>query len=223
MFGGLAFLVGGNMAVAASGQGGVLVRVDPSSSEALLKRTKARPMECADARWRVGCASTVPTSVQSDSCLGGSSEVSAMPAPSRPSGDHHREPSGDLGRRRLPDRRLTSSIVPERLVWGSGSQAGPGRLPTGLSWPLAAPDTGRSSKAEVGCPDRHFEDGPLGSPITFALVNRPGGRPRVSALRRGRVADIQRAHSWCSGEIRDGVTTFGASGSLSPLMEFVVG
>lgn len=29
MFGGLAFLIGGNMAVAASGQGGVLVRVDP--------------------------------------------------------------------------------------------------------------------------------------------------------------------------------------------------
>ena len=29
MFGGLAFLVGGNMAVAASGQGGLLVRVDP--------------------------------------------------------------------------------------------------------------------------------------------------------------------------------------------------
>ncbi len=29
MFGGLAFLVGGNMAIAASGQGGILVRVDP--------------------------------------------------------------------------------------------------------------------------------------------------------------------------------------------------
>ena len=32
MFGGLGFMVGGNMAVAASGQGGLLVRVDPSSS-----------------------------------------------------------------------------------------------------------------------------------------------------------------------------------------------
>ena len=31
MFGGLAFLVGGNMAIAASGQGGILVRVDPES------------------------------------------------------------------------------------------------------------------------------------------------------------------------------------------------
>ena len=29
MFGGLAFLIGGNMAIAASGQGGILVRADP--------------------------------------------------------------------------------------------------------------------------------------------------------------------------------------------------
>ena len=45
MFGGLAFLIGGNMAVAASGQGGVLVRVDPVESESLVATTKARPME----------------------------------------------------------------------------------------------------------------------------------------------------------------------------------
>jgi hypothetical protein len=45
MFGGLAFLVGGNMAVAASGQGGVLVRVDPAQSDALVATTAARPME----------------------------------------------------------------------------------------------------------------------------------------------------------------------------------
>jgi TfoX/Sxy family transcriptional regulator of competence genes len=36
MFGGLAFLVGGNMAVAASGQGGLLVRVDPADSDELV-------------------------------------------------------------------------------------------------------------------------------------------------------------------------------------------
>jgi TfoX/Sxy family transcriptional regulator of competence genes len=35
MFGGLAFLIGGNMAVAASGQGGVMVRVDPEQSDKL--------------------------------------------------------------------------------------------------------------------------------------------------------------------------------------------
>jgi TfoX/Sxy family transcriptional regulator of competence genes len=45
MFGGLAFLIGGNMAVAASGQGGVLVRVDPDESESLVETTAARLME----------------------------------------------------------------------------------------------------------------------------------------------------------------------------------
>jgi TfoX/Sxy family transcriptional regulator of competence genes len=42
MFGGLAFLIGGNMAVAASGQGGVMVRIDPVESNALVARTNAR-------------------------------------------------------------------------------------------------------------------------------------------------------------------------------------
>jgi TfoX N-terminal domain len=45
MFGGLAFLIGGNMAVAASGQGGLLVRVDPDESAALIKRSGAELME----------------------------------------------------------------------------------------------------------------------------------------------------------------------------------
>jgi TfoX/Sxy family transcriptional regulator of competence genes len=44
MFGGLAFLVGGNMAVAASGQGGLLVRVDPVESDTLVESTPAEPM-----------------------------------------------------------------------------------------------------------------------------------------------------------------------------------
>jgi len=45
MFGGLAFLVGGNMAIAASGQGGALVRVDPEEGDALIEKTAARPFE----------------------------------------------------------------------------------------------------------------------------------------------------------------------------------
>ena len=45
MFGGLAFLIGGNMAVAASGQGGILVRVDPEESDDLVAATDATAME----------------------------------------------------------------------------------------------------------------------------------------------------------------------------------
>lgn len=45
MFGGLGFLIAGNMAIAASGQGGLLVRVDPVQSEKLVATSNARPME----------------------------------------------------------------------------------------------------------------------------------------------------------------------------------
>lgn len=45
MFGGLAFLVGGHMAVAAGGHGGLLVRVDPGEHDALLTKPGAAPME----------------------------------------------------------------------------------------------------------------------------------------------------------------------------------
>ena len=45
MFGGLAFLIGGNMAIAASGQGGILVRADPAESDSLVDSTYAYVME----------------------------------------------------------------------------------------------------------------------------------------------------------------------------------
>lgn len=41
MFGGLAFLIGGNMAISASGQGGLLVRCDPADSAKLVENTGA--------------------------------------------------------------------------------------------------------------------------------------------------------------------------------------
>jgi hypothetical protein len=41
MFGGLAFLIRGHMAISASGQGGVLVHVDPGQSADLVATTRA--------------------------------------------------------------------------------------------------------------------------------------------------------------------------------------
>jgi TfoX/Sxy family transcriptional regulator of competence genes len=52
MFGGLAFLVDGHMAVAASGRGGLMVRVDPADADALLARTSAEPMEMGGRQMR---------------------------------------------------------------------------------------------------------------------------------------------------------------------------
>ena len=45
MFGGLAFLLDGNMSVAVSGQGGLLIRVDPDETDALVAKPHARPFE----------------------------------------------------------------------------------------------------------------------------------------------------------------------------------
>ena len=45
MFGGLAFLINGNMAVAASGQGGLLLRVEPATTEALVANAHASRFE----------------------------------------------------------------------------------------------------------------------------------------------------------------------------------
>ncbi|HEV3229171.1 MAG TPA: TfoX/Sxy family protein [Solirubrobacteraceae bacterium] len=45
MFGGLAFLINGNMSVSASSQGGLLLRVDPDETDALLRKPHAHPFE----------------------------------------------------------------------------------------------------------------------------------------------------------------------------------
>jgi TfoX/Sxy family transcriptional regulator of competence genes len=45
MFGGLAFLVGGNMSVAVSGQGGLLVRVPPDETDELLAEPGAEEFD----------------------------------------------------------------------------------------------------------------------------------------------------------------------------------
>jgi TfoX/Sxy family transcriptional regulator of competence genes len=52
MFGGLAFLIAGNMAVGASGQGGILVRVDPAQSDALVATTPASLMKMGGRQMR---------------------------------------------------------------------------------------------------------------------------------------------------------------------------
>ena len=87
MFGGLAFLVGGNMAIAASGQGGVLVRVDPAQSDKLVDTTPAeeaimrgRPM----AGWLRVASEHVRTKRQLDKWVKlGASYAASLPAKHR--------------------------------------------------------------------------------------------------------------------------------------------
>jgi hypothetical protein len=65
MFGGLAFLIGGNMAVSASGQGGLLLRVDPAETEALASEPHVRRFEMRG-REMDGWLRVDPEAVKSD-------------------------------------------------------------------------------------------------------------------------------------------------------------
>ncbi len=65
MFGGLAFLVNGNMAVSASGQGGLLLRVDPGETDALVREDGATRFEMRG-RAMNGWLRVDPTATASD-------------------------------------------------------------------------------------------------------------------------------------------------------------
>jgi hypothetical protein len=84
MFGGLAFLIGGNMAIAASGQGGILVHVDPDESNELVASTPAAAMEMRGRRMR-GWLRVDTADVTDDAALGewverGAGYAASLPA-----------------------------------------------------------------------------------------------------------------------------------------------
>jgi TfoX/Sxy family transcriptional regulator of competence genes len=83
MFGGLAFLISGNMAIAASGQGGILVRVDPEESGQLVASTPAELMEMRGrsmAGWlRVDSADVADDSVLAEWAERGTAYAASLP------------------------------------------------------------------------------------------------------------------------------------------------
>jgi TfoX/Sxy family transcriptional regulator of competence genes len=70
MFGGLAFLVAGNMSIAASSQGGLLVRVDPQLSDRLLEEPGAEPFEMGGRGPMKGWLHVSADAVTDDAALG---------------------------------------------------------------------------------------------------------------------------------------------------------
>ena len=69
MFGGLAFLLNGNMAVSASGQGGLMVRVAPQVSDEVLKRPHASLFEMGG-RQMAGWIRVAPQGVRTKTQVG---------------------------------------------------------------------------------------------------------------------------------------------------------
>lgn len=90
MFGGLAFLVRGHMALAASGRGGLMVRVDPADGDELVAAGDAEPMEMRG-RAMSGWVRVPAAAVRTEDSLArwverGVARVASLPpkAPSRP-------------------------------------------------------------------------------------------------------------------------------------------
>ena len=75
MFGGLAFLLGGNMAVSASGQGGLLLRCDPEQTDALVQKPHAARFEMRGRAMDGWLRSTPMGSGPSASSSGGSTSA----------------------------------------------------------------------------------------------------------------------------------------------------
>ncbi len=69
MFGGLAFLVNGNMSVAASGQGGLLVRHDPALTATLLKEPGTAEFEMGGRGPMAGWLRVETAAVSKDAAL----------------------------------------------------------------------------------------------------------------------------------------------------------
>ena len=68
MFGGLAFLVHGHLAVSASGRGGLLVRIDPEQRETLLAQEGVEPFQMRG-RPMTGWLHVAPTAVEDDEAV----------------------------------------------------------------------------------------------------------------------------------------------------------
>ena len=69
MFGGLAFLIGGNMSVAVSGRGGLMVRHDPADADRLLAEPGAAEMEMGSRGPMRGWLLVAPDAIGDDVAL----------------------------------------------------------------------------------------------------------------------------------------------------------
>jgi TfoX/Sxy family transcriptional regulator of competence genes len=140
MFGGLAFLVGGNMAVAASGQGGLMVRVDPADSERLIRTTKAEVMEMrgrAMTGWLRVATEDVRTENSSEN-----DHLFRLKATTR---------SGEC------DRRERGLVTPCRLVVGGSLWMSPfcrRSRRTGYAWPAGSEPASGPAPWALACSTR---------------------------------------------------------------------
>jgi hypothetical protein len=148
MFGGLAFLVRGNMAIAASSEGGAMVGVDPAQSDALVETTKATPMNMRgrDMRgWLRVSADDLRTDHQLAPGSRSAPDTRARYRPSRRPPEHRLQPSGPTALIILMRRCVVQDSA--RVDDGRGS----GSVQIARSF-RAGSETRRRTRSRDGCP-----------------------------------------------------------------------
>jgi hypothetical protein len=144
MFGGLAFLVDGNMSVAASGQGGLMVRVDPDDTEVLSPGRMLGHSRCVAARCGAGCESSQKACEPRASSNPGSSAASPTRAPFLPSAE---PPARRVG----PRYRFSRPRQQSRQASSKGAEVPPQRCRRGT---MQFACSGRPTRRKVPRPRR---------------------------------------------------------------------
>ena len=196
MFGGLAFLAGGNMAAGASGQGGLMVRVRPEETDALVAQPGVRPFEMRG-RPLDGWVRVDADAATSDRDLEAWVERGVAHARSLPPKGQRRAAT----RARFP----TSSCTTGPYVTASAASRGGGALmstattdpPSGTGWVRCLSSTGPTRHVhERGAETSTTRAGTGTTPSSRAAPRAPAstsGSPRPQAPRRCGAHRDQRA------------------------------
>ena len=142
MFGGLPSPIGGHMAVAVSGQGGLMVRVPPEETATLLDRAHVSPMVMAGRETRGWLRVSDEGSRPSASCSRGSTAAPRTRQPAR---------QAAIGDNR-PDRERKSPICPAPPPSSSSAAAWPGPRPPRRCARRASTATSCCSRTRSTCP-----------------------------------------------------------------------
>jgi TfoX/Sxy family transcriptional regulator of competence genes len=165
MFGGLAFLLHGNMSVSASRNGGLLARIDPADTDSALGHPHAELMQMGG-RAMDGWIRVAPEGLGTQRELTAWVRRSVTFAKTLPAKQAPRRPPGGAGRR-LPTGGAEQRVARQGLVPSPTPRSRSGRCRRARS-----PRRRRSTGASCSPPTPRRRDSRPRQRLTFGLVNR---------------------------------------------------
>ena len=165
MFGGLAFLINGNMAVSASGQGGLLLRVDPGSSAELIDEPNVRRFEMRG-RQMAGWLRVDPAVLGTEDELARWVDVGvSLRAVTAGRNDRGPAAASMIGMADPDDEKGSSQVPPDKPAPEAGlARGGPGRQAQRRGAAVSRQGASRLVLDRRAEPDRRVRCGRMGRP-----------------------------------------------------------